>query len=241
MSVSGKTILVTGAGKGIGRAIAVMAAKRGANVVALSRSQPDLDALAAETGARTIRVDLADAQAARSAADAAMPADLLVNCAGTNILEPFLETQVESFDAIQAINVRAPLIVSQVYAKHRIAAGGGGSIVNVSSIASFNGFANHASYSASKGAIDGLTRVMTCELGRHGIRVNAVNPGVTLTALAAEAWTDPAKSGPMLLRTPRGKFGTPEEVAEVVLFLLSDAAAMVNGVTLPIDGGLMAV
>jgi L-xylulose reductase len=241
MNFTGKTILVTGAGKGIGRAVAVLAAKRGANVVAMARTQHDLDELARETGARTIKVDLADANDARAAAEAAMPADLLVNCAGINILEPFLDTRVESFDTIQAINVRAPLIVSQVYAKNRIAAGIGGAIVNISSIAAFNGFANHASYSASKGALDGLTRVMTQELGPHGIRVNAVNPGVTLTALAAVAWTDPAKSGPMLSRTPRGKFGTPEEVAEVVLFLLSDAAAMVNGITMPIDGGLMAV
>jgi NAD(P)-dependent dehydrogenase (short-subunit alcohol dehydrogenase family) len=241
MNFTGKTILVTGAGKGIGRAVAVLAAQRGADVIAMARTQRDLDELANETGARTIEVDLADAEAARAAAEAAMPADLLVNCAGINILEPFLDTRVESFDTIQAINVRAPLIVSQVYAKDRIAAGGGGAIVNVSSIAAFNGFSNHASYSASKGALDGLTRVMTQELGPHGIRVNAVNPGVTLTALAAVAWTDPAKSGPMLSRTPRGKFGTPEEVAEVVLFLLSDAAAMVNGITMPIDGGLMAV
>jgi NAD(P)-dependent dehydrogenase (short-subunit alcohol dehydrogenase family) len=241
MNFTGKTILVTGAGKGIGRAVAVLAAQRGADIIAMARTQRDLDELANETGARTIEVDLADAEAARAAAEAAMPADLLVNCAGINILEPFLETRVESFDTIQAVNVRAPLIVSQVYAKNRIAAGGGGAIVNVSSIAAFNGFSNHASYSASKGALDGLTRVMTQELGPHGIRVNAVNPGVTLTALAAVAWADPAKSGPMLSRTPRGKFGTPEEVAEVVLFLLSDAAAMVNGITMPIDGGLMAV
>lgn len=241
MTLAGKTIIVTGAGKGIGRAIATIAAQRGAQVVAIARTPADLQSLKAGTGARTIQADLADASLARRAAEAALPADYLVNCAGTNILEPFLETRVESFDAIQAINVRATLIVSQVFAKHRIAAGGGGAIVNVSSIAAFNGFANHASYSASKGAVDGLTRVMANELGPHGIRVNAVNPGVTLTALAAEAWTDPEKSGPMLARTPRGKFGTPEEVAEVILFLLSDAAAMVNGITMPIDGGLMAV
>ena len=241
MTFTGKTIVVTGAGKGIGRAVAVLAAQRGAKVVALARTVKDLDDLAAQTGTRTIPVDLADADAARAAAEAAMPADLLVNCAGINILEPFLDTSVQNFDAIQAINVRAPLIVSQVYARHRIAQGGGGAIVNVSSIAAFNGFTNHTAYSASKGALDGLTRVMTHELGPHGIRVNAVNPGVTLTALAAVAWTDPAKSGPMLARTPRGKFGTPEEVAEVVLFLLSDAAAMVNGITMPVDGGLMAV
>lgn len=241
MSFAGRTIVVTGAGKGIGRAICVLAAARGASVVGIARTEADLRSLAEETGARTIAADLGDAEAARRAAEAALPADLLVNCAGTNILEPFLETSVESFDTIQAINVRATLIVSQVYARHRIAQGGGGAIVNVSSVAAFNGFFNHAAYSASKGAVDGLTRVMTNELGPHGIRVNAVNPGVTLTALAAEAWTDPAKAGPMLSRTPRGKFGTPEEVAEVVLFLLSDAAAMVNGVALPIDGGLMAV
>ncbi|HQZ11268.1 MAG TPA: SDR family oxidoreductase [Devosia sp.] len=240
MSLAGRTIVVTGAGKGIGRAIAVLGAKRGAQIVALARTAQDLTELAAETGARTIAVDLSDAAAARAAAEAAMPADYLVNCAGINVLEPFLETKVESFDTVQAVNVRATLIVSQVYAKHRIAAGGGGAIVNVSSIAAFNGFFNHASYSASKGGVDGLTRVMTNELGPHGIRVNAVNPGVTLTALAAVAWTDPVKSAPMLSRTPRGAFGTPEEVAEVVLFLLSDAAAMVNGVTLPVDGGFMA-
>jgi L-xylulose reductase len=240
MSLRGKTIIVTGAGKGIGRAVCVLGAERGAKIVGIARTTSDLEALADETGARTIVAELGDAATARRAAEASLPADLLVNCAGTNILERFLETTVESFDAVQAVNVRATLIFSQVFAAHRIAQGGGGAIVNVSSIASFNGFANHASYSASKGAVDGLTRVMTHELGPHGIRVNAVNPGVTLTALAAVAWTDPAKSGPMLSRTPRGKFGTPEEVAEVVLFLLSDAAAMVNGVTLPIDGGLMA-
>ena len=240
MSLAGKTIVVTGAGKGIGRAIAVLGASRGAQIVALARTEQDLKELAAQTGARWIQVDLADAVAAKAAAEASMPADCLVNCAGINILEPFLETKVESFDMVQAVNLRATLIVSQVFARHRIAAGGGGSIVNVSSIAAFNGFFNHASYSASKGAMDGLTRVMANELGAHGIRVNAVNPGVTLTALAAVAWEDPVKSGPMLSRTPRGAFGTPEEVAEVVLFLISDAAAMVNGTAVPIDGGFMA-
>lgn len=239
-SLNGKTILVTGAGKGIGRAIAALGAERGAKIVALARTAQDLNELADQTGARTIAVDLSDAGAARAAAEAAMPADWLVNCAGINILEPFLEAKVDSFDTVQAVNVRATMIMSQVYARHRIAVGGGGSIVNVSSIAAFNGFFNHASYSASKGAVDGLTRVMSNELGSHGIRVNAVNPGVTLTALAAVAWTDPEKAAPMLSRTPRGQFGTPEEVAEVVLFLLSDAAGMVNGITMPIDGGFMA-
>ncbi|MFK4808827.1 SDR family oxidoreductase [Devosia sp. ZW T5_3] len=240
MAFAGKTAIVTGAGKGIGRAITQMLAARGARVFALSRSQSDLDALA-HPAIVPVLVDLADTEATRAASRAALPADYLVNCAGINILEPFLDTSPDSFDQVQAINVRAPLVVSQLYARSRIAAGLGGAIVNISSISAFNGFIDHASYCASKGALDALTRVMANELGPHGIRVNTVNPGVTLTALAAEAWSDPAKSGPMLSRTPLGRFATPDNVAEAVLFLLSDAAAMVNGVSLPVDGGFQAV
>lgn len=240
MRFEGKSVIVTGAGKGIGRAITQMLVERDARVFALSRSQVDLDDLVGPSIVPVL-VDLADADAARAAALAALPADYLVNCAGINILEPFLDANPESFDQVQAINVRAPLIVSQEYAKNRIAAGQGGAIVNISSISAFNGFVDHASYCASKGALDALSRVMAKELGPHGIRVNTVNPGVTLTALAAEAWSDPVKSGPMLSRTPLGRFATPEDVAEVVLFLLSDAAAMIHGVSLPVDGGFQAV
>lgn len=240
MAFAGKTAIVTGAGKGIGRAITQMLVARGAEVFALSRSQSDLDALA-HPAIVPVLVDLADIAATRAATRAALPADFLVNCAGINILESFLDTSPESFDQVQAINVRAPVIVSQLYAKSRIAAGLGGAIVNISSISAFNGFTDHASYCASKGALDALTRVMARELGPHGIRVNAVNPGVTLTALAAEAWSNPEKSGPMLSRTPLGRFAVPDDVAEAVLFLLSDAAAMINGVSLPVDGGFRAV
>lgn len=240
MTVSGKTIIVTGASKGIGRSTAIMAAERGATVIGIGRDQADLGSLA-EHGIETVAVDLFDTDATRRAAEALELADGLVNCAGTNIPEPFLETRVETYEKLQTLNVIAPLLLSQAFARRRIAAGGGGAIVNVSSIASFNGIDRHASYSASKGALDGLTRVMALELGPHNIRVNAVNPGVTLTALAMGHWGNPVNAAPMLARTPRGKFGTPEEVAEVILFLLSDAAAMVNGVALPIDGGMMAV
>ncbi len=233
----GKTVIVTGAGKGIGLAIARMLAARGAEVVAISRSQADLDALAADLGCRIIAADLADAEATRDAARAALPADLLVNCAGTTILESFLDVKPESFDHLIAVNTRAPLIIAQEYARHRIALGGGGAIVNLSSRSSFTGFADHAAYCASKGALDAMTRVMANELGPHGIRVNCVNPAVTLTAMAVKAWSDPKKSSPMLARMPLGRFIEPDEVAEVVLFLLSDGAAMVTGVALPIDAG----
>jgi len=236
-SFAGKTVIVTGAGKGIGRATALMLASRGAQVIALSRSAEDLDALAKAAGSRCIAVDLAEADATRRAAEEAMPADLLVNCAGTTELEPFLETSIENFDLLHAVNTRAPLIVSQVYARHRIERGLGGAIVNVSSIAAWTGFADHAAYCASKGALDAMSRVMANELGRHGIRVNCINPAVTLTPMAVKAWSDPKKADPFLARIPMGRFIRPEEVAEAILFLLSDAAAMINGISLPLDGG----
>jgi NAD(P)-dependent dehydrogenase (short-subunit alcohol dehydrogenase family) len=234
---SGKSVLVTGAGKGIGRSIAVMLAARGAQVVALSRTQEDLDALDAEIGSRSITVDFADPEATRAAAKAALPVDYLVNCAGTTTLQSFLDVTVEAFDHLIAVNTRAPLIVAQEYARDLIARGVGGAIVNVSSMSSFIGFADHAAYCASKGALDAMGRVMANELGRHGIRVNTVNPAITLTAMARKAWSDPQKSAPMLKRMPLGRFIEPEEVAEVVLFLLSDRASMVNGVAMPIDAG----
>jgi len=238
---TGKSVLVTGATKGIGRAIALMLAKRGATVVAMGRSMDDLASLAGETGCRTIVADMADADATRAAAKEALPLDLLVNCAGTTTLEPFLDVTVEAFDHLIAVNTRAPMIVAQEYARACIARGVGGAIVNVSSLSAFTGFADHAAYCASKGALDAMSRVMANELGPRGIRVNCVNPAVTLTDMARKAWSDPAKAQPMLSRMPLGRFIEPEEVAEVVLFLLSDGAAMVNGVSVPIDAGFGAV
>jgi L-xylulose reductase len=239
MSFEGKTVLITGAGKGIGRETARLLAARGARVVALSRTQSDLDSLAAEIGSTSIAVDLADAETTRSAAIAALPADYLVNCAGINVLQSFVDVTVEAFDLVHAVNTRAAMIVAQEFARMRISAGGGGAIVNVSSISSFIGFDDHASYCASKGAMDGLSRVMANELGRHGIRVNCINPIVTMTELAARAWSDPAKSGPLMSRIPLSRFAETTDVAEVIAFLLSDAAGMLNGLAIPIDGGFL--
>ena len=237
MSLEGKSVLLTGAGKGIGRATAVMLAQSGAHVVALSRTSADLDSLVDEIGCTPIVVDLSNPEATRAAAQAAGPVDYLVNNAGTTILESFLETSVESLEKLMAVNTIAPMILAQEYARDRITRGLGGAIVNVSSNASWMGWADHAAYCASKGALDAMSRVMANELGRHGIRVNCVNPAITLTPMAVKAWSDPAKADPMLRRMPLGRFVQPEEVASVILFLLSDGAAMINGVTMPIDAG----
>lgn len=239
MSLKGKTVVVTGAGKGIGRDVAKLLAGRGASIVALSRTPEDLASLEAEIGCRSIAVDLADARAAHAAAREAMPADLLVNCAGIANLQPFLEVTDEAFDLVYAVNTRGAMIVAQEYARHRVSVGGGGSIVNVSSISSFIGFENHTAYCASKGAMDAMSRVMANELGKHGIRVNCINPIVTLTDMAVLAWSDPAKSGPVLGRIPIGRFAESVDVSEVIAFLLSDASAMMNGLAIPIDGGFL--
>jgi NAD(P)-dependent dehydrogenase (short-subunit alcohol dehydrogenase family) len=115
-----------------------------------------------------------------------------------------------------------------------------GAIVNVSSMAAFQGVPEHTAYCATKGALDAMTRVMAVELGPHGIRVNCVNPVVTLTPMAVKAWSDEAKAASMLNRIPLGRFVEPEEVASVILFLLSDRSAMVNGSEILVDGGFRA-
>lgn len=241
INFEGKRVLVTGAGKGIGRDIACLLAQLGAHVIALSRTAADLGSLQQEIDCTPIVADLADATEARKAAESAGIVDLLVNNAGISIPQSFLDTDSESFDRTLAVNVRAPLILSQVVAAGLIARGQSGAIVNVSSQASKLGLVDHAAYCASKGALDQLTRVMALELGPHQIRVNAVNPTVTLTPMAEMAWSDPVKSAGMMSRIPLGKFALPRDVASVVAFLLSPHAAMIHGATLPIDGGYLAV
>lgn len=241
MVFNGKKVMLTGAGKGIGRALAEMLVARGASVYAMTRSADDVAALKHDLNIEAVQVDLSDVEATRAATRAGLPCDLLINNAGTTELQPFLETSVEAFDHLIAVNTRAPMIVAQEFAKAQIARGAGGAIVNVSSVASFIGIPDHAAYCASKAGLDGLTRVMAKELGPHGIRVNAVNPTVTLTPMAVKAWSDPAKAAGMLSRIPVGKFAAPEEVAEIILFLLTDAASMITGQAMPVDGGFMSV
>jgi L-xylulose reductase len=242
---AGKSVLVTGAGKGIGYATAVLMAQRGAKVIALSRSKEDLEVLADRIGqeegaCETHAVDLADAELTRQAVRDAQPVDLLVNCAGIVELESFLDTSVDTFDQLMAVNVRAAMLVAQECARGMIAGGKGGAIVNVSSIAAQVGTPLHAAYCASKAALDALTRVMAVELGVHGVRVNTVNPVITLTPMAQKVWSEQEKSAPMLARIPLRRFVKPEEVARTIAFLLSDDSSMVNGVSLAIDGGFQA-
>lgn len=231
----GKRILVTGAGKGIGRETAQWLARCGAEVIALGRNAGDLAYCQ-----HMLVVDLADVAATQAAVATMLPIDLLVNCAGVVELESFLQTSVQTFDHLMAVNTRAPMVVAQVVARDLIARGVPGAIVNVSSLAAAVGTRDHLAYCASKAALDAMTRVMALELGPHAIRVNSVNPVVTLTPMAEKAWGDPVKAASMLSRIPLGRFVQPGEIASTIAFLLSDDAAMINGITLTVDGGFSA-
>ncbi|QDY71106.1 SDR family oxidoreductase [Qingshengfaniella alkalisoli] len=241
MQFSDKTVIITGAGKGIGRACAHIMAARGANVVALTRTRADLDTLYSEIGSRGIQVDLADVAATRAAMADAGRADFLINSAGVNILESVFDLTDDGYEAVMGVNLRAALITCQEFARMRMAAGGGGAIVNITSIAGHRGFPDHLSYAASKAGLEGASRVMAKELGPHGIRVNCVAPTITLTELAAAAWADPTKSEPMMVRHPLERFADAEDIAESIAMLLSEDSKMMTGAVLPVDGGFLAV
>jgi len=237
----GKRAVVTGAGKGIGYDACVALTKAGAEVIAVTRTQADLDLLVEECGDAIIPalVDISDVEKTTQVLEAAGDIDLVVNNAGIASLQPFLETTTADFDQVMNINLRAALVVSQIAARNMIDRGVSGAIVNVSSQASKVGLVDHASYCASKGALDQLSRVMAVELGPKGIRTNCVNPTVVLTAMGRLAWSDPVKAEPMLSRIPVGRFAETEDVVDAILYLLSDKAGMCNGVCLPIDGGFL--
>ncbi len=236
--LAGRRALVTGAGKGIGRDTVGRLIADGAAVVALSRQAEDLGSLAEECGCETIAVDLENLEAAAEAVARVLPIDLLVNNAGITALHSVLETTMTSFSRVLKVNTMAPLRLAQVVAGDLIRRGRPGAIVNVSSISASMGVENHAAYCASKGGMDALTRVLAVELGPHGIRANTVNPVVTMTPMGRAAWADPGKAARMLGRIPLGRFCEPMNVSGVIAFLLGDDAAMINGVSIDVDGGL---
>ncbi|WP_233803117.1 SDR family oxidoreductase [Paraburkholderia sp. HP33-1] len=237
---SGRSILVTGASSGIGRATVEALCASGASVVAAARNVNELARLAEETGCEPLMLDISDEAAIDEAFASLAPFDGLVNCAGIALLERAVDTTAASFDRVMAVNTRGAVLVAKHVARGMLDAGRAGSIVNVSSQAALVALDDHLSYSASKAALDAVTRALCIELGPHGIRVNSVNPTVTLTPMAVQAWSDPVKRDPALQAIPLRRFAESDEVAAPILFLLSDAASMISGVCLPIDGGYTA-
>jgi L-xylulose reductase len=228
---------VTGASGGIGGATVRRLIEAGAEVIASGRSREALDALAAETGCRVLPFDLTSEESVRAALDGL---DLwgVVNSGGFGgeIATP-MDTDIAVFDKVISVNARGVLLVIKYAARSMIRLGKGGAIVNVSSQAALVALPGHISYGASKGALENITKVSALELGKHGIRVNAVDPTVIMTKMSDWYWGRPEIGGPFLQKMPLGRWATVDDVAAPIVFLLSDAASMITGVSLPIDGG----
>jgi L-xylulose reductase len=230
-------VLVTGATGGIGSETVRQLVAAGADVIASGRSEEALTALAQETGVRTLAFDLASEDSVRDALDG-LDVYGVVNCGGFGgeIATP-MDTDIAVFDKVIAINTRGALLVTKYTSRSMIRLGRGGSIVNVSSQASLVALPGHISYGASKAALDSITRVSALELGKHNIRVNTVNPTVVMTPMSAWYWGRKDVGGPFLEQMPLGRWATEAEIAAPIVFLLSDAASMITGVSLPVDGG----
>jgi NAD(P)-dependent dehydrogenase (short-subunit alcohol dehydrogenase family) len=244
--LDGRRALVTGAGRGIGRAAAAALAEAGAEVVLASRSSGELEALAGEiarAGGRAVPLplDVTDLAAMRGALEEQPAFDVLINNAGTNRPAPFVEVAEEDFDAVMAINLRAAFFCAQAVARGMIAAGRGGSIVNVSSQMGHVGGERRTVYCASKHALEGLTKAMALELAPHRIRVNTLCPTFVRTPMTAPFFDDPWFQKTMLPRIPLGRPGEVEELMGAILFLASDASSLVTGSALMVDGGWTAI
>jgi NAD(P)-dependent dehydrogenase (short-subunit alcohol dehydrogenase family) len=248
-NLQGKKALVTGASRGIGAQIATLFADAGADVGIVGRDEQGLEATRqAVTGkgrrCLTIRADLRTAEGARTAGARALDffgtVDVLVNNAGVIHIERLLEITVEHWEETQAVNLRAPLLMAQVVVPQMIRQRRG-KVINVSSLAGVVGCEGHAGYSASKGGLNMLTRVMAAEWGKFNIQTNAVAPAVVLTDMGKKVWGAEEKSAPVKARIPLHRFGTPQEIAELVLFLASPASDFICGQVILIDGGYSAV
>ena len=245
--LDGKTALVTGAGRGIGRAVSLALATAGAELILVSRTPSELDQVAGEIArgggkARALPFDVTRSDAVRDAFAGLGRLDILVNNAGLNRPQPFLEVDEPTLDLLLGLNVRAAFLIAQAAARLMVAPngekGGGGVIINMSSQMGHVGSdLNRTVYVMTKHAIEGLTKAMAVELAPKGVRVVSIAPTFVTTPLTKPFFDDPVFRKWVLDRIPLGRLGTVGEVAQAVVFLASPAAALVTGSSLLLDGG----
>ncbi len=233
---------MTGAGRGIGLACAAALADAGAAVTLAARGEAEILAAAAAIragggAAEALVLDVLDPVAASQALDRLEPFDVLVNNAGTNRPGPFLDVAVADFDAVLGLNLRAAFFVAQAVARRLVASGHPGSIIHMSSQMGHVGGSHRTIYCASKHAIEGLTKAMAIDLAPHGIRVNSIAPTFIETPLTRPYLQDKAFLAMVLQKIKLGRLGRVEDLMGAVVFLASDAAALVTGTSLLVDGG----
>lgn len=246
-SLAGKRAIVTGAGRGIGQAIAVGIAGAGANVALVSRSTAQLEetqALIAEAGgtSHVVAADLTSTEEVVRLADAAEaalggPTDIVVHSAGTQHREAAVTFPLDAWQRVIQVNLTAPFLLSQEIGRRQIAAGRPGNHVFVASLTSVLGLPDLVAYNAAKSGLMGVVRALSREWANQGIRVNGISPGYVETAMTKDLFADPERRQKLLDRIPTGRFGTPEELAAPTVFLASDASAYMTGQLLIIDGG----
>ncbi|AOX17550.1 3-oxoacyl-ACP reductase [Kozakia baliensis] len=247
--LDGRKALVTGASRGLGPIICEVLAAAGADIVAVARNEADLQPVCKiaahhERKCLQLTADLAQAESVTHVARQALAEwgaiDVLVNNAGVSFPRSLIDQSVEEWDLIQAVNLRAPWLLARELAPAMIAQKRG-KIINISSQTSSVALIDHGAYAASKNGLNGLTKVMTAEWAIHNIQANAICPTIVWTPMGARVWSEGDKLKPFLARMPAGRVATPEEIADVVLFLATQASDMVNGQELFVDGGYTAL
>ena len=247
--LTGKRAFVTGATKGIGFEVCKVLADAGADIAAVGRDQHGLADVKREVealGRRCLPItcDLATLEdpkrAAREALSMFGTIDILVNNAGVTTIKSIIDTPDEDWDWVINVNLRAPFVLARALAPKMIEQKMG-KIINVSSQSGVVAIDDHSAYGASKGGLNMLTKMMTCEWGKHNIQCNTVCPTVILTPMGEMVWGDPAKGDPMKAKIPAGRFGKTVELADLILFLASPASDMINGQDILMDGGYTAL
>ncbi len=244
--LSGRTAVVTGGGRGLGLGISTALLHAGADVIVFGRSglPDDLISLASELG-RNIHfhaLDLADGDAIAATAAQVLAehtVDILVNNAGTQDRYPAVDFPMEAWDAVIDVNLRAVFQLCQLFGRPMLDRGEG-KVVNFASLLSFQGGVNVPAYAASKGAVAQLTKALCNEWSGKGVNVNAVAPGYMATEMNSALLADPVRLEQLSVRIPAGRWGEPEDIGNVVVFLASEAAGYVHGQILAVDGGWMA-
>jgi 2-deoxy-D-gluconate 3-dehydrogenase len=247
LDLSGKTAIVTGANTGLGQAIAVALAQAGAAIVAVGRSSmEETERLCRDTGAgfHAVQADLSSLEPIErivsEAASVSGRIDILVNNAGIIRRADAIAFTEKDWDDVMNVNLKSTFFLSQAVARTMLADEGGGKIINIASLLSFQGGIRIPSYTASKSGLAGLTRLLACEWAAKGINVNAIAPGYFVTNNTEALRNDPKRSSEILGRIPAGRWGEPTDLGGAAVFLASPAANYIHGVVLPVDGGWLA-